>query len=316
MPSEVTTLSVNDKRRIEMANELVSNAPPGEIQEVYNDLRQFLEDDESFTVLSASMFAEHNKRNFVPVLVEGIEKPVVIFFLLVVALFHFRLHLAFQVIITPFNVLNNGRIYDPRSKQSFEFDHVKLEAFDRASCPNADVEELESRRLSLQESVDAYISKYFMHGNGSVYSYAEPECDEKKLLICIVNQQNQPNNFLNGHWQSQFAVQFPKEDELQIDGWIQLKVHYYEDGNVQLFSKKDVNRTIPFTNEATFANDVVKIVQEEEENFQRNVDQSRRLMSEFNFKGLRRQLPVTRSKIDWSKMVSYRVATELKPQTP
>ncbi|KAL1244779.1 F-actin-capping protein subunit alpha [Trichinella spiralis] len=265
MPSEVTTLSVNDKRRIEMANELVSNAPPGEIQEVYNDLRQFLEDDESFTVLSASMFAEHNKRNFVPVLVEGIEKPV---------------------IITPFNVLNNGRIYDPRSKQSFEFDHVKLEAFDRASCPNADVEELESRRLSLQESVDAYISKYFMHGNGSVYSYSEPECDEKKLLICIVNQQNQPNNFLNGHWQSQFAVQFPKEDELQIDGWIQLKVHYYEDGNVQLFSKKDVNRTIPFTNEATFANDVVKIVQEEEENFQRNVDQSRRLMSEFNFKAI------------------------------
>ncbi|KRZ72322.1 F-actin-capping protein subunit alpha [Trichinella papuae] len=260
MPSEVTALSVNDNRRIEMANELVSNAPPGEIQEVYDDLRQFLENDETFTVLSASMFAEHNKRNFVPVLVEGIEKPVV-------------------VIITPFNVLNNGRIYDPRSKQSFEFDHIKLEAFDRASCPNADVEELESRRLSLQESVDAYISK-------------------------------------NGHWQSQFAVQFPKEDELQIDGWIQLKVHYYEDGNVQLFSKKDVNRTIPFTNEATFANDVVKVVQEEEENFQRNVDQSRRLMSEFNFKGLRRQLPVTRSKIDWSKMVSYRVATELKPQTP
>ncbi|KRY87140.1 F-actin-capping protein subunit alpha [Trichinella pseudospiralis] len=281
MPSEVTTLSVNDSRRIEMANELVSNAPPGEIQEVYDDLRQFLENDETFTVLSASMFAEHNKRNFVPVLVEGIEKPVV-------------------VIITPFNVLNNGRIYDPRSKQSFELDHIKLEAFDRASCPNADVEELESRRLSLQESVDAYISKYFMHGNGSVFSYAEPECDEKK----------------NGHWQSQFAVQFPKEDELQIDGWIQLKVHYYEDGNVQLFSKKDVNRTIPFTNEATFANDVVKVVQEEEENFQRNVDQSRRLMSEFNFKGLRRQLPVTRSKIDWSKMVSYRVATELKPQTP
>ncbi|KAL1285202.1 F-actin-capping protein subunit alpha [Trichinella pseudospiralis] len=242
MPSEVTTLSVNDSRRIEMANELVSNAPPGEIQEVYDDLRQFLENDETFTVLSASMFAEHNKRNFVPVLVEGIEKPV---------------------IITPFNVLNNGRIYDPRSKQSFELDHIKLEAFDRASCPNADVEELESRRLSF---------------------YAEPECDEKKLLICIVNQQNQPNNFLNGHWQSQFAVQFPKEDELQIDGWIQLKVHYYEDGNVQLFSKKDVNRTIPFTNEATFANDVVKVVQEEEENFQRNVDQSRRLMSEFNFK--------------------------------
>ncbi|KRZ72321.1 F-actin-capping protein subunit alpha [Trichinella papuae] len=297
MPSEVTALSVNDNRRIEMANELVSNAPPGEIQEVYDDLRQFLENDETFTVLSASMFAEHNKRNFVPVLVEGIEKPVV-------------------VIITPFNVLNNGRIYDPRSKQSFEFDHIKLEAFDRASCPNADVEELESRRLSLQESVDAYISKYFMQGNGSVFSYVEPECDEKKLLICIVNQQNQPNNFLNGHWQSQFAVQFPKEDELQIDGWIQLKVHYYEDGNVQLFSKKDVNRTIPFTNEATFANDVVKVVQEEEENFQRNVDQSRRLMSEFNFKGLRRQLPVTRSKIDWSKMVSYRVATELKPQTP
>ncbi|KRX89750.1 F-actin-capping protein subunit alpha, partial [Trichinella pseudospiralis] len=222
-----------------------------------------LENDETFTVLSASMFAEHNKRNFVPVLVEGIEKPVVVFFCFCSGSF-ISFHvasLAFQVIITPFNVLNNGRIYDPRSKQSFELDHIKLEAFDRASCPNADVEELESRRLSLQESVDAYISKYFMHGNGSVFSYAEPECDEKKLLICIVNQQNQPNNFLNGHWQSQFAVQFPKEDELQIDGWIQLKVHYYEDGNVQLFSKKDVNRTIPFTvkNELFNFENIIKI---------------------------------------------------------
>lgn len=50
----------------------------------------------------------------------------------------------------------------------------------------------------------------------------------------------------NGRWRSVWTVQL-ENGQAEVQGLLKVQVHYYEDGNIQLVSSKEVKEGIAFT---------------------------------------------------------------------
>lgn len=84
-------------------------------------------------------------------------------------------------------------------------------------------------------------------------------------------------------------------------------MHYYEDGNVRLLTNKPLSGSAS----AGTGAGIVKEIAASEKKYQDELNRGFTSLSEGAFKGLRRQLPVTRQKIEWDKVASYRVGQDI-----
>ncbi|KAF6813827.1 2-oxoisovalerate dehydrogenase e1 beta subunit [Colletotrichum sojae] len=279
--------------QIDTVSSFVEGAPPGEMS---SQVTTFLEpmpqppttanttkDIKSLTVSDPDLvsslepaFEKYNEEQFITVKLPGGSQ---------------------QVIISSHNSLGGGQYFDVESSTSFTFDHTTQKASNAQSyvldSSNADLIK------STLKSLGPYVKEHFPNAAYGVY----PIENDSKVAVIIVSNKYSPNNFWNGRWRSLYIFDPSSES---LEGSVKVDVHYYEDGNVRLLTSRPTQSSVSATGAG-----IIKEISTSEKKYQEELNRGFTNLSEGAFKGLRRQLPVTRQKIEWDKITSYRVGKVL-----
>ncbi|ESK83084.1 capping protein (actin filament) muscle z- alpha 2 [Moniliophthora roreri MCA 2997] len=277
--------------RIEAACGFLLQSPPGEINDVLNDVRNIISDDDSLQEGVLPALREYNLEQFITVDVPGTEHQSVIS----------------EAARIPGSEDGEERWLDPRSRTTFAFNHLTLEASDPQ--PFEPEENAEPLRSTLEKATITYLTAHFHDGVCSVFAAKD---SANKFTIQVVANKYNPSNYWSGRWRSEYIVSL---DDNTIQGRILVNVHYYEQGNVQLSTTHTVS--IPLTSATATsppnnaASKILALIESEEGKYQTSLNDTYHEMSEKTFKSLRRALPMTRQKLDWDKVLGYKLGAEL-----
>ncbi|KAM0252869.1 hypothetical protein ACHAQJ_007499 [Trichoderma viride] len=262
---------------IETVSAFVEGAPPGELADVVADIKALTASEPNIVAELTPAFEKYNEEQFITLKLPGSSQPV---------------------LISSHNSLGGGRYYDVESSSSFEVDHVAQ----ASSAVQSHVLEGAQTDLvkSTLKSLGTYVKEHFPNAALGVY----PTESASKVAIVIVANKYSPNNFWNGRWRSLYIFD-PSSGTLE--GSIKVDVHYYEDGNVRLLTNKPTTASIPSGTGAGIAKEIAST----EKKYQEDLNKSFVSLSEGAFKGLRRQLPVTRQKIEWDRVTGYRLGQDI-----
>lgn len=210
-----------------------------------------------------------------------------------------------QVLISSYNKLpSSNRYYDTQSSTSFEFDQTTS----KPSAPQSYTHDTRHADLiqSLLKSLSAHFAEHYPPTSSAAYTVCATP-DDSKIAILISTTKSSPKNFISGRWRSEFLYD-PSPNTLS--GNVKVNVHYYEDGNVALSTSKDFAGIAVEGDSA--ASNIVRKIAAIEKQYQEEVNRTLVGMNETSFKALRRQLPVTRQKVEWEKIRGYGLGGDLR----
>jgi len=267
---------VSEEELVDIASNFILNSPPGELLEVVTDVRALLPNDGMLNESAPRTFREYNTEQMIHV-----DAP----------------NHSHKVLITKYGEVSDGEYLDPKGGQVIQFDHIKQQVTGSRAIHDELDQSLESLRQAFEKHTFEYVQQHYPHGATTVYG------KDGQITIAIASARFNPHNFWNGRWRAVWTY-----SSGELVGHFKIVVHYYEDGNVQLTTDTTQKVSIQESGGADgIANAALKAIAKAEQAYQQALDTSYATMGDTTFKALRRNLPITRQKIDWNKIKNYKV---------
>lgn len=249
---------------------IISDAAPGELSQVKENLSILLSGSQSGNLISKALEKVVLSKDY-----ELIKLPYAESYYI----------LSHHSKVTKFVDFENGKVFN------YDFENRKVIDVESAET------ELPDFFHDLNEKLQLYTSDHFP---SQVKAVLIPKEDE--VVIVILDLKLNDSNYYNGKWQSTYTFNLAEQ---QLKGQVNVKVHYYEDGNVFFKTSSNLDKKCEFS-------DIISTIKDFENDFEISILTKFQSLNEKCFKTLRRQLPINRSKIHWGKAIrNYKLGQDV-----
>jgi len=263
----------------EIASSFIEGAPPGELADVVADIKALTVDGPNILPSLGPAFERYNETQLAAVKLPGGNQ---------------------EVIISQYNKLGPNQYYDVESQVSFVFDHASQKV------SSVQPYRFDSRHADLIKSLLKSLSVHAREHYPSCSYGAYPAENDTAVAHLLVANRYSPNNYWNGRFRAVYTVPISSASSA-ITGNIHVDVHYYEDGNVALSTTKPISLSISSLSVDT----ILSRIAAAERDYQEELTRAFSRLAEDAFKGLRRQLPITRQKVEWDKVGGYKLGQDI-----
>eukprot|EP01061_Rhynchopus_euleeides_P000755 TRINITY_DN10540_c0_g1_i2.p1 TRINITY_DN10540_c0_g1~~TRINITY_DN10540_c0_g1_i2.p1 ORF type:complete len:333 (+),score=137.20 TRINITY_DN10540_c0_g1_i2:122-1000(+) len=276
-------MATREEKR-EIAKQFILASPCHELQNVVRDVRVLVADDELIDELLPGVVKEYNMANQV-----AVDSP-----------YGKRVILARENCVSPDDE-SCHLFLDPFEGKHFRVtNQVKLVA-EEAEEPGATQDAFQKK---LQAKLDTYLDDHYRSGTGNVFKGAEAGT----YVIAINSEKSNKGSSWSGRWKSRVEVACSGGDAAEgtftgaaATGLISNAVHYYESGNVQMDTAKQIFKEwADMDTPDKLAHRIVLFIDDAEREFHMKLEEMCQHLSDKSLKTLRRRLPVSKQPFDFS----------------
>lgn len=188
-----------------------------------------------------------------------------------------------KLLMSSYTKDSDNYYHDETKGVKFQFDAEKIEAINVEECRQEN-----EMRNALEVELKKYCDKYYKPAvtESSVYYDAA----KSKYVILISAHNLNKRNFWTGEWLSTWELQGS-----ELKGHLKANTYYYESGNIQFNLQNDFNEKV-----SGGAEEVLKTIEKVENAVHVDLDKIFDEFSDNYIKPLRKKIPVTKTKMNWS----------------
>jgi len=271
--------------KVTAAGQFLIQAPLGEYKEVREAVSELLNDDDLFKQ-ACDVLPIHLETKCAPLTTE--KSPG-------------------YILLTEAAKLAPGVYACPRAGSAYSIDYTKLEVVETRELTeeeNAQIGLEDGLRIALEKATGVYIEEH--HDKYGKYAVTK---SGDEYHISVHANRARSDNFTSGTWLVKGVLK-PVDDNYSLSLENVVSVHYYEDGNVQMNSATKDEFKISKGDEDKIAEESLGALNKFVVNYHSKISDYYMKMQDSTFKLLRRQLPITKSKIYWDKLQVYSLAKE------